>query len=532
MSVPDAKPQVSIPAQAAEENKSLENVPSAKGYVDAKEERAFLWRLDAWFLSLGFLGYMFKYIDQTNISNAYVSGMQEDLDLYGNQLNYFTTYFNIGYIIMLYPSCIIISYIGPSKWLPGCELIWGILTCCLSTASNYKQIYGLRFLIGFFEGTAWPGYFTIMSQWYLPHEIALRMGLYNIAQPAGAMLSGAMQGALSANFEGVHGRAGWRWAFLINGVCTIAIALSAFFIIPGYPERPNRLARFYLNDKDIKIALKRAERVDRKPQIGITVKRFLRCFTFWQFWAIAISWSIGANFQPSTYFNLWLKSLTNSDGTRKYSVSMLNYLPIAGQASQLVASLLFCGLSDFFQTRLPFLILHSAINITSLVILIIRPENEQAYMVGWYLNYIGAVSTMLLCAWASANLQDEPEVRTVLFATGTSLSYCNNAFVPLAAYPAREAPHWRIGAKLYLGFAVVATGMFVGLWYGFRWEERKKAGKLKDEEHVSKVEDEVGRKECEEHVTEVTDEAGSKGCGDRVTELRDEDRVEVKESKD
>ncbi|KAJ0287881.1 hypothetical protein CBS470a_005146 [Colletotrichum nupharicola] len=115
-----------------------------KDYIDPKEERAFLWRLDLFFLTIGFLGYMFKYIDQTNI------------------------------------------------------------------------VYGLRFLIGLFEGTAWPGYFTLISQWYMPHEVALRMSLYNIAQPAGAMLSGAMQGALSTNFEGVAGRSGWRWAFIIN----------------------------------------------------------------------------------------------------------------------------------------------------------------------------------------------------------------------------------------------------------------------------------------------------------------------------
>lgn len=63
------------------------------GKIDAKEERAFLWRLDLGFLTIGFLGYMFKYLDQINISNAYVSGMQEDLDLTGNELNYFTTYF-------------------------------------------------------------------------------------------------------------------------------------------------------------------------------------------------------------------------------------------------------------------------------------------------------------------------------------------------------------------------------------------------------------------------------------------------------
>lgn len=38
---------------------------------------------------------------------------------------------------------------------------------------------------------------------------------------------------------------------------------------------------------------------------------------------------------------------------------MLNYLPIAGQAIQLVAEILFSGFSDYFGTRLPFLLLHS-----------------------------------------------------------------------------------------------------------------------------------------------------------------------------
>lgn len=159
---------------------------------------------------------------------------------------------------------------------------------------------------------------------------------------------------------------------------------------------------------------------------------------------------------------------------------MLDYLPIVGQATQLIAELLFSGFSDFFRTRLPFLLLHSAISLTSLVILIVRPDNEHSYMAGWYLNYIGAVATMLLCAWASGHLQHEPQVRTVLFATGTILSYLNSAFVPLAAYPAREAPNWRIGAKLYLGLGLVALVIYFGIWFGFRWEEKKKAKQSAD----------------------------------------------------
>jgi ACS family pantothenate transporter-like MFS transporter len=37
------------------------------------------------------------------------------------------------------------------------------------------------------------------------------MSLYNIAQPVGAMASGALQGALATNLNGVDGSAGWRW---------------------------------------------------------------------------------------------------------------------------------------------------------------------------------------------------------------------------------------------------------------------------------------------------------------------------------
>ncbi|PWY67123.1 MFS general substrate transporter [Aspergillus sclerotioniger CBS 115572] len=449
--------------------------------IRPEDERALVWRLDCFFLVVGFLGYAFKYLDQTNISNAYVSGMEDDLKLYGNEYNYFTTFFNIGYMVMLYPSCIIISHVGPSVWLPTCEVLWGILTCCLSTVTSAKQVYGLRFLIGFFEGATWPGYFTIISQWYLPHEMALRMSLYNMAQPVGAMLSGAMQGALSTNLDGAMGRSGWRWAFIINGVCTIFIALMAFVALPGFPESQNPLSKIYLKPRHImnvlistETATARTKRVGRKPQSGIRVGSFLRCFKFWHLWLFAIAWAIGTGTTPTSYFNLWLKSLKNPDGTKKYSVAMLDYLPIIGQAIQLVAEILFSGFSDYFGVRLPFLLLHSAINITSLIILVIQPSNEHAYMAGWYMDYIGAVSTMLLCAWAAAHLEKEPEVRTVLFATGTLFSYLFSAFLPIAAYPASEAPHWRIGAKLYLGLSSLATVLFVCIHFAFKWEERRK----------------------------------------------------------
>lgn len=50
-----------------DKNQAIENISESSVEIDPAEERAFVRRLDLGFLIVGFLGYMFKYIDQTNI---------------------------------------------------------------------------------------------------------------------------------------------------------------------------------------------------------------------------------------------------------------------------------------------------------------------------------------------------------------------------------------------------------------------------------------------------------------------------------
>lgn len=60
-----------------------------QGYDPArtKEERQFLQKLDLSLLTILSLGYFIKNLDQTNISNAYVSGMKEALHMNSDELN-------------------------------------------------------------------------------------------------------------------------------------------------------------------------------------------------------------------------------------------------------------------------------------------------------------------------------------------------------------------------------------------------------------------------------------------------------------
>lgn len=66
---------------------------------------------------------------------------------------------------------------------------------------------------------------------------------------------------------------------------------------------------------------------------------------------------------------------------------MLNYLPIAGQALQLVAELLFSGFSDYLGTRLPFLLLHSVRHSSTVKIpILIRTSGDQYHVADYFDN--------------------------------------------------------------------------------------------------------------------------------------------------
>ncbi|KAG9701756.1 putative MFS transporter Liz1/Seo1, partial [Aureobasidium melanogenum] len=134
----------------------------------------FLFKIDTALLTLASLGYFIKYLDQSNINNAFVSGMKEDLGLYGNQLNYMQTCWTVGYVIGEIPSNVLLTKIRPRYWLPALELIWTILTFCTCKANSATQLYVIRFFVGLAESAFYPGMQYIIGSWYRKDELAKR----------------------------------------------------------------------------------------------------------------------------------------------------------------------------------------------------------------------------------------------------------------------------------------------------------------------------------------------------------------------
>ncbi|KAL4956371.1 major facilitator superfamily domain-containing protein [Aspergillus filifer] len=188
------------------------------------EERRLVQKVDWWLLSYACIAYFIKALDQGNTFNAYVSGMKEALDLKGNDFNYLTTYWNIGYIIGQIPSQLILIKIRPSIWLPGLELLWSCLVMALAGAKNVETIFALRFFIGLFEASAYPGVITLLGNWYTPQELAKRAAIFQASSSAANMFSGYLHAALYSGMNRRAGLAAWQWLLIY----ILAVYLNQF----------------------------------------------------------------------------------------------------------------------------------------------------------------------------------------------------------------------------------------------------------------------------------------------------------------
>lgn len=62
----------------------------------------------------------------------------------GNELNWFTTYFNIGIIIGGPFSTIALTVIHPRYWLPVCSMIWSLFVLFMYRADSARTVCILR----------------------------------------------------------------------------------------------------------------------------------------------------------------------------------------------------------------------------------------------------------------------------------------------------------------------------------------------------------------------------------------------------
>ncbi|KAK5705938.1 hypothetical protein LTR17_021229 [Elasticomyces elasticus] len=211
---------------------------------DLAKEKKLLRKID--FIMIPMLWWMcvLAYVDRNNIGNANATGMSRDLGLDDLAYSMLINIFFIAYLFGEIPSNLILARARPSLYLPGLAAVWGTLVCGMSQVDSYGGILAYRFFLGLVvrtrqvvhaEAGFMPGVLYIMTCWYKRSEIGKRFSIFFTALCFSGAVSGLLSGAVISGLEGVHGMAGWRWLFLIEGLLTVATAIGAIFVLPNYP---------------------------------------------------------------------------------------------------------------------------------------------------------------------------------------------------------------------------------------------------------------------------------------------------------
>ncbi|CAG8103583.1 unnamed protein product [Penicillium olsonii] len=200
-------------------------------------EKKLVRKIDMRLLIMIVVMYILNYMDRNNIASAKLAGLEEDLNLKGEQYQTSVSILFVGYLLMQVPSNMILNKFGkPSIYLPGCMLAWGILSTCTAATKSYGGLLACRFILGFVEAAYFPGCLYLLSAWYTRKELVKRTAfLYS-----GSLISGAFSGLIAAGItnglSGARGISAWRWLFIIEGAITIFVAFISIFIIPDLPR--------------------------------------------------------------------------------------------------------------------------------------------------------------------------------------------------------------------------------------------------------------------------------------------------------
>ena len=70
--------------------------------VTPEEYRRVLWKIDLCLIPILAICYMFQFLDKMTLNYATILGLQEDLDLVGNQFSWTASIFYFGYFVSSY----------------------------------------------------------------------------------------------------------------------------------------------------------------------------------------------------------------------------------------------------------------------------------------------------------------------------------------------------------------------------------------------------------------------------------------------
>ncbi|KXJ88343.1 major facilitator superfamily domain-containing protein, partial [Microdochium bolleyi] len=201
--------------------------------VDAALQKRIVRKLDIRMAPLFCALYFFSYLDRSNIGNAAVAGLNDQLKLSGAQYSTAVSVFFATYVLSMVPLVLLLRKIKTHRAITVMAAAWSIVTIGTAFVRSYESLVACRLILGLCEGGFFPCISLYITMVYNREEQGIRFA-YLFAATA---FSGMFGGLIATGITRIGQAAGllpWSWLYIIEGIISLAVVPWAWYGLPEY----------------------------------------------------------------------------------------------------------------------------------------------------------------------------------------------------------------------------------------------------------------------------------------------------------
>ncbi|KAL2177133.1 major facilitator superfamily domain-containing protein [Thermothelomyces heterothallicus CBS 202.75] len=455
-----------------------------------EEEQAVVRKLDRRLVIFLALLYLLSFLDRSNIGNARIAGMDDDLQSVPPRDDWYE--WSVGAFYMAYIAfewmAMLWRVIPAHVYVAALVFSWGVTASSQAVAVNYPMLVFLRFLLGIGEAgfTGVPYY---LSFFFKRHELAFRTAIFVSAAPLATSFASSLAW-LIVKFGESTPIAPWRLLFLVEGFPSLLVAGLAWHLIPDSPQTAR-----YLTARERRVARLRLLQPDDDDDAPATAAPSSSSSS-------TLRDSLAVLADPAAWLTALIFFLTNM----AYSslpvflptiLRAMGHSPPAAQALSappyllaFLAVLATAYASDAARARAPFLIAHALASAAGYAVLALAhppsPSSSSSssssssgpamLAVRYLAVYPAAIGffnvVVLTVAWSVNNQRGGAARRGAGFALLQAVGQCG-PLVGTRLYPDRDAPYYARGMTVCAAAMVAVALLAAGLrWWLGRWNRR------------------------------------------------------------
>ncbi|EIW78591.1 MFS general substrate transporter [Coniophora puteana RWD-64-598 SS2] len=432
----------------------------------AEEENALVRKLDGRIVPLACLLYLCAYLDRSNLGNARLQGLPEDVlggDPTGELFDWVYASFFITYIALQVPCTVFSKYYDPRLWISLSAILWGTCSTLMSTAQSFSGLLVARLALGVFEAAFGPAVVLYVSFWYTKAEYATRVAYWF----GFAAVAGAFSGLIAYGIEHLPNApvSNWRILFFIEGIPTVVLGFACFWLLPGRPDEP---AGRFLTHGERKLAMERMDRGTSGDR-GKTVNRkhVVAAFTDWRVYtAGVIYFGLNAALASTSAF---LPTIIETMGHQEAQAQLMTVPPYACAGAVLILG---SAASDRWQTRGALVTGACVLGGVGYILLLNSLNNTVRYLATFCITSGTYTSIGLVIAWFTHNLGSESKRAAGVPLFG-AIGQCG-AVLGSHLYPLTEGPYYVRGFTTTGALLFVAAACAFILSTSFRTENKRR----------------------------------------------------------